>query len=155
METLNLEALHKVPELLKKHGSFPRRIGKTTYAIQAIINTLYLFEDETICVLVNNADQLDHFLYEFHKACDKEGLDAMWHEAFRRIWFTNNTNHVKFFTANTLSIFNPMDAVKQKSYNNYIITDLNNMPPSFYYEELTVENAHLLNKYKDYLTNGL
>jgi hypothetical protein len=70
MKTLNLEALHKVPELLKQHGSSIRRIGKTTYAIQCLLGTLEVLEDETIVVVVNNPQQLEHFLYEFNLAAE-------------------------------------------------------------------------------------
>jgi hypothetical protein len=79
----------------------------------------------------------------------------MYHEGYRRIWFKNNTNHVKFLTLKSIMEIHPMDTVKSKSYNNYMVFDLNYMPASFYHENLTVADAHLLNKYKDFIINGL
>ncbi len=155
MEILNLEALHKVPEILEQHGSFPRRIGKTTYAIQCLLGALDVLEDETIIVFVNNHQQMDHFIHDFYLACEEEDLDVMYHEAFRRIWFRNNSNHVKFFTARSIIDMHPIDAAKEKSWNNFIIFDLNDMPAAFYHENLTIADAHVLDKYRDFLINGL
>lgn len=155
MEALNLEALHKVPELLEQHGSFLRRIGKTTYAIQCLLGALDVLEGETIVVFVNNHQQMEHFLYEFNKAALEHGLDTMYHEAFRRLWFKNNSNHVKFFTSRSIIDIHPIDAAKEKSWSNYIIFDLNDMPAAFYHENLTIADAHILNKYKEFLINGL
>lgn len=151
MKNLNLDALHKVPELIAKYGTFPRRIGKTTYAIYSVIGALQCFEDETICVLVKNDEELDLFLQRFYLACVENDLDPMWVAPFKRVWFNNNSNHVKFITLETIQIAHPTTFAKEKSFNNFIVTDLNNMPPEFFQEEITIVNSEILNKYSRYL----
>lgn len=151
MKNLNLDALHKVPSILAKYGSFPKRIGKTTYAVYSIIGAVQVLENETICVLIKDEKELDFFLRKFYEICLDNDLDPMWHESFRRVWFKNNSNHIKFITLQTLQIAHPTTFAKPHSYNNFIITDLNNMPPDFYQEELTSLNIELIDKYAKYL----
>jgi hypothetical protein len=154
METLNLEALHKVPEILEEKGSFPRRFGKTEYAIRTIIGSLEVLESETILVLVENEERLKYFESRLWNSLKAEGFNPILNEGLRRIWFKENSNQIKLITVRGLQEHHPSMFAQEKSFNNFIVTDLNNMPSSFYREELTINNIELLNEYSDFLRNG-
>ena len=144
---LNIDALHKVPEILDEKGSFGRQWGKTTYCLYTILGYLQVLENEDIVVLISHIESLDYYYSGLYDIFKENNLKPMYDLGSRRIRFSNNSNRVKFISTKTLKNNHPGDFIGQTENDLYLITDLEEMPPYFYHEEITIRNCEILNKY--------
>jgi hypothetical protein len=149
---MNLDKLYNTLRILESEGSWGRGFGKTTYSLYNVLGYLQILEKETIIILIDNEKCLNFYLNQLRDLFEKNELDWEFDGMSRRFKFKNNSNNIKIFTLNTIQKMHPIDT--GASRNLYLITDLNNMPPEFYQEEITVEECYKLEKYKNYF-NGL
>jgi len=148
MNELNIDALHKVPEILDKRGSYGRQFGKTTYCLYTILGHLQVLENSGISVLISNHKQIPIYFKFLDKIFHENNLEPVYSIPARRIKFKNNSNQIKIWTLESIQHTHPMDLVlKIEDWDNYLITDLEEMPPEFYQEEITINNCGILNKY--------
>lgn len=152
MNKLNLDYLHKVPELLKKHGSGIRQIGKTMYCLQTIMGYLNVLENETIIVIIHSHKDLPNYFNPLDELFREDDLEPIYHINERRISFKNNSNRIKFMTVNTLAEHHPTSF--SSSHDVYLIIDLDNMPPHFFNDGITIGDSHLLSDYRQYIKSS-
>ena len=152
MKKINIDTLHRVPEILDEYGSYVRQIGKTTYCLHTILGYLQVLENEDIIVIITEFKRLPNYFNPLDRLFIKNDLQPIYSIADRRIRFKNNTNRIKFITLDYLIKNHPTDFCNSdSSHDLYLIFDLDNMPAEFYKEELTVLNCHNIDYYKRYL----
>lgn len=151
MNKLNLDVLHKVPEIIEKYGTYPKRFGKTFYCLYTILGHIQVLENETIVVLIQDLKDIENYYSLLNKLFEENDLKPIYNKPFLRIGFKNNSNQIKFMSLLTLQMNHPTDFVSPNSFNQYLIMDLNNLPPFIYEEGITISEAEKLNDYKKYL----
>lgn len=98
----DLERLWLVHETLIETNYLPRRAGKTYYECHVLCGYLEVLENETIVVLVYEANRIGSFMRVLEPVLDEHNIVIdKWDAGSRRLLFKNNTNMVKFLTLST------------------------------------------------------
>jgi len=145
---LDINKLHKVPEILETRGSYGRQFGKTEWFLQNLVGYVEVLENTVIPVLIHHHKGIPPKFARLFHIFKERGLEPIYDIGNRRIRFKNNTNEIKFLTLDTIQRSNPLDYITDKNDALlFLLHDLENMPPEFYRDSITLLDSIKLNKY--------
>lgn len=139
----NIDELHRTGELLYCTGTYPRQVGKTHYFCHLVAGYLEVLENETITIVVENERRIQSFTDVLEPVLQEHGFEIIFTDFYAgRLLIKDNTNQIKFYTPASARRMHPSQG--GSSLDQYLIADLDNLPPQFFQSDFTVRDLDWL-----------